>query len=304
MVTTPGFAELMEVSPSDVWTNEEQQFTPWMIQQKNLDKLAHAIGLPTIELVDREAQQGNLRADIIAHAPQKDLTVLIENQLFPADYEHFGRLMAYLEAFKAQMVVWVAASFGQEQLAALRWLNENTNEPFSFFAVQLKVFRIGESMATQFEVLERPNEWTNQVRAMQESGGAMTGLRKIRNGFWSIYSHRYPEDLYLPPLPTSASYSVSIGNLSASLTLSVDGVGISLSNRDGYEGLEGQRFLEKCQAALSERGIVSWDTVTDAYREENWPVMADRLHQKLLQHQEIIDALAAESDQPLPDSLP
>ena len=299
MVTMPGFAELMEVSPSDVWKNEEQQFTPWMIQQTNLDKLAHAIGLPTIVLVDREVQQGNLRADIIAHAPQKDLTVLIENQLYPADFEHFGRLMAYLEAFKAQVVVWVAASFGQEQLAAFRWLNENTNEPFSFFAVQLKVFRIGDSMATQFEVLERPNEWTHQVRAMQETGGAMTGLRKVRNGFWSIYAHRYPDDLHLPPLPTSASYSVSIGNVSASLSLSVDGVGIYLTNRDGYEGVEGQRFLEACQAALSERGVKSWDTVADAYREENWPKMADQLHQKLLQHQEVIDALAAESDQPV-----
>ena len=302
MVSMPGFSELVEVSPSEVWTNEEQHFTPWMIQQTNLDKLAHAIGLPTIVLVDREVQQGSLRADIIAHAPQKDLTVLIENQLFPADFEHFGRLMAYLEAFKAQVVVWVASSFGQEQLAAFRWLNENTNEPFSFFAVQLKVFRIGESMATQFEVLERPNEWTNQVRIMQETSGAMTGLRKIRNGFWSIYAHRYPDDLHLPPLPTSASYSVSIGNLDASLSLSVDGVGIFLSNRDGYEGLEGQRFLEACQEALHERGIKSWDTVADAYREENWPGMADRLHLKLQQHREVLEELSDEAGQQVADT--
>ena len=298
MVTMPGFAELVEVNPSDVWKNEEQQFTPWMIQQTNLDKLARAIGLPTIELVDREVQQGNLRADIIAHAPQKDLTVLIKNQLSPADFEHFGRLMAYLEAFKAQVVVWVAASFGPEHLAAFRWLNENTNEPFTFFAVQLKVFRIGDSMATQFEVLERPNEWTNQVRAMQETSGAMTGLRKVRNWFWSIYAHRYPDDLNLPPLPTSASYSVSIGSVSAFLILSVDGVGIYLSNGDGYEGVEGERFLEACQTALNERGVKSWDTVIDAYREENWPEMADQLHQKLLQHREVIESLAAESDRP------
>ena len=127
----------------------------------------------------------------------------------------------------------------------------------------------------------------------------MTGLRKVRNGFWSIYAHRYPDDLPLPPLPTSASYSVSIGNISASLSLSVDGVGIYLTNRDGYEGVEGQQFLEACQAALNDRGIKSWDTFTDAYREENWPKMADQLHQKLLQHQEVIDALAAESDHPV-----
>jgi len=70
---------------------------------------------------------------------------------------------------QAETVIWVAPNFREEHLSAIRWLNDNTKEPFSFFAVKLKVLRIGESpYAPHFEVVESPNDWDEAIRELRD----------------------------------------------------------------------------------------------------------------------------------------
>lgn len=75
------FGELVTVDPSQAWRHEEHHFTPWLVQQENLDKLSKETGLPLLELVGREVREGSLRADIIARDIDDERVVLIENQL-------------------------------------------------------------------------------------------------------------------------------------------------------------------------------------------------------------------------------
>lgn len=63
------FGELVTVNPGQAWPHEEHHFTPWLVQQENLDKLSAETGLPLLELVRREAREGSLRADVVAHSP-------------------------------------------------------------------------------------------------------------------------------------------------------------------------------------------------------------------------------------------
>jgi hypothetical protein len=94
----------------------------------------------------------------VAHNPLDGSLVLIENQLDCGDHAHLGQILTYLTGLKAETVVWVAPNFREEHLSAIRWLNDNTKEP-SFFAVKLKVLRIGQSpYAPLFEVVESPND--------------------------------------------------------------------------------------------------------------------------------------------------
>ena len=91
--------------------------------------------------------------------------MLIENQLEHADLHHLGQVLAYLAGLEAKTVVWVAKGFDEAHLSALRWLNEHTAESFAFFAVRVRVVRIGDSpLAPVFEVLERPNDWDRRVQ--------------------------------------------------------------------------------------------------------------------------------------------
>ena len=91
--------------------------------------------------------------------------VLIENQLERSDHGHLGQILTYLAGLDSRTVVWIARDFSPAHLSAIRWLNDHTADLFSFFAVQVRVVRIGDSaMAPVFEIRERPSEWDRRIR--------------------------------------------------------------------------------------------------------------------------------------------
>lgn len=284
------FGDLREVELQDAWANEALDFIPWL--EDNISKLSEALGI-TLEVEGREVVSGELRADMIARDSHADRLVLIECQLYTADLHHLGQVLAYMAAFRADTAIWMAPNFAEHDCLAIRWLNENTDPRFGFFAVQVKAIRIGDSpVAALFEVLERPNEWEKQVRALGETRTDLIGLRKIRNVFWNLYATKYPGDVAISPGHTSSTVIVPISNINASLSLAQDGVGIFLNGRRGELSRESSRAAEEYRTALEEQGIEMWIKY-GAYNTENWPDMADRLHEKLLQYRDVIEPLAA-----------
>ena len=180
---------LDSVDPREAWDNEAHDFTPWLAD--NLGHLATAIGIE-LEREGTEMHVGPLRADIVARNPRDDSRVLIENQLEHADLHHLGQVLAYLAGLEAKTVVWVAKGFDEAHLSALRWLNEHTAESFAFFAVRVRVVRIGDSpLAPVFEVLERPNDWDRRVQDTAQTR-ELTKLGQFRRDFWAHVSKRHP----------------------------------------------------------------------------------------------------------------
>ena len=288
------FGDLREVELSEAWANEALDFVPWL--EENIGKLSEALGIP-LEVEGREVSSGHLRADMLARNTQADRLVLLECQLNTADLHHLGQVLAYMAAFRADTAVWMAPGFAEHDCLAIRWLNENTDPRYRFFAVQVKAIRIGDSpVAALFEVLERPNEWEKQVRALGETPSEFIGLRKIRNDFWNFFASRHPGDAAINPGHTSSTVIVPLADVNASLSLAQDGVGIFLNARQGDANRESARAAEKYRALMEHNGINMWETF-DGYDSENWADMADRLHEKLLEYREIIEPLAAESDQ-------
>ena len=176
-----GISELGTLESDDLrkaWEHEAHDFTPWLAQ--NLDRLGAELGVE-LELEGTEIQVGPYRADIVARDPTDDSTVLIENQLEPANLQHLGQVLAYLAGLRAETVVWIAKSFDQAHLSAIRWLNDRTDDPYAFFAVRVRVVKIGESpLAPVFDVLEQPNDWD---RARQGDGcGAVISAKEGSSG--------------------------------------------------------------------------------------------------------------------------
>lgn len=191
MTSTPEFASLIDVPPRAAWAHEAHSFTPWLAE--NLPRLSEAIGIP-LELTGREVGVGRFSADILATNPQDGSMVLIENQLENSDHTHMGQILTYLAGLEAQVVIWLAPKFHEEHLSALRWLNQHTDERFSFFAVRLRVVQIANSpYAPLFDVLEKPNSWERSlqktVRAVSEP--TETALRK--RVFWDEYALLDPD---------------------------------------------------------------------------------------------------------------
>ena len=203
-MTEIAFGKLLDLGPREAWQNEERDFTPWLAA--NIEHLSDAIGIP-LEITGTEVTVERFEADILARNPMDGTIVLIENQLEITDHTHLGQIMTYLAGLNAHTVVWVAPSFREPHLSAIRWQNEHTNEGFSFFAVKLRVVRIADSpFAPIFEVVEKPNGWERRLVAARKAAEGVSEIGERRRAFWNAYIERFPDarDWGLKPYATSS----------------------------------------------------------------------------------------------------
>lgn len=190
MVETENLGWLEEVDVRKVWRRETQDFTPWLAG--HLDRLGKELGL-RLELEGTEVAVENFAADITARDTNDGFVVLIENQLERTDHGHLGQILTYLAGLEARKVVWISPEFQDAHLSAIRWLNEHTADDFAFFAVRLRVVRIGDSpYAPVFEVLARPSEWERRL-SQQRRAGEYTPEAERRKRFWEFYMERHPQ---------------------------------------------------------------------------------------------------------------
>lgn len=185
-----GFGTLHDVEVTSAWAFEATQFTPWLAD--NLDRLSEALNIP-LDLVGREVSVGRFKADIIAVNSSDETNVLIENQLDQSDHRHIGQILTYLAGLDAKTVIWIAPHFRDEHLSAVRWLNQHTGADFAFFAVKLRVVRIGDSLlAPLFDVLEKPNNWERNLQRTTKEAVTASEKSPWRQQFWERYVQLYP----------------------------------------------------------------------------------------------------------------
>lgn len=146
-----------------VW-KMETDFSDWLAHEDQLEYLGEAIGIQLID-AKREEAVGDFSADIVAIEDGTDRKVIIENQYDRTNHDHLGKLITYASGTGAKTIVWIVEDAREEHRSAIRWLNEVSDEDVGFFLVKISVIKIGTSdPAPQFEVLERPNDWTRSVR--------------------------------------------------------------------------------------------------------------------------------------------
>jgi hypothetical protein len=173
---------LQQVNPREVWTHEERDFTPWLLE--NGDRLAEALGID-LELTAAEHRVGPFELDLLGRDLTSDAVLMIENQLGPTDHGHLGQLLTYAAGTDAATIVWIATQFGEEHRQAIDWLNERTDESTHFFGVQLEVVRIDDSApAPNLKVVAAPNDWQKRARRAGRGATAATGKRALYEEFW------------------------------------------------------------------------------------------------------------------------
>ena len=231
MTDKPALGTLSRVEVRDHWPNEAADFTPWLAEEANIARLGEALGL-NLTVVDVEANVGPFRADILCQEIGSENLVLIENQLEPTDHAHLGQIITYSAGLDVVKVVWIAKQFREPHRAAIDWLNRISADDFSFFGVEIELWKIGDSAAApKFEVVSAPNDWARQAGAAareSRSGGRSARAEALR-AFWGGLSEyvktrdwpldalaitgrnwiRIPVDL--SGLAMTASYSTSTG---------------------------------------------------------------------------------------------
>ena len=166
-----------------VWPHEALDFTPWLSQEENMALLADAVGLD-ITVDETESSVGDFHVDIFASETGTDRKIIIENQLEDTNHDHLGKLITYASGKSADVIVWVVKRAREEHKAAIEWLNRHTVERIGFFLCEIKLYRIGTSQpAVKFEVIEKPNDWTKEVKKNEFS----TETRQQRYDYWVAF---------------------------------------------------------------------------------------------------------------------
>jgi hypothetical protein len=190
MNDTPQIARLEEVDIRTAWAHEALNFTPWLFA--NLDLLGDAIGL-ALDPEGSEVAVESFSADILARNRFDGSRVLIENQLEYSDHSHLGQILTYLAGLDAKTIVWIASDFREAHLSALKWLNDNTDETVSFFAVRVKIVHIaGSPLAPVFDVVARPNNWERRLHNVKNINATTSTRSEQRHAFWEAFVSRIP----------------------------------------------------------------------------------------------------------------
>jgi len=186
-MTDQALGTLARVDLRDIRTNEANDFTPWLARPENLAILGDTLGIE-LDLEAQERAVGPFRADVLCKDCGTGAWVLIENQLERTDHTHLGQLLTYASGLEAVTIVWIAAFFTDEHRATLDWLNRITDESFRFFALEVELWRIGESLAApKFNVVSKPNDWSRSVARAARSidDSELSETRLMQRSYWS-----------------------------------------------------------------------------------------------------------------------
>jgi len=170
-----------------VWNNEATDFTPWLSKPENLEALSETLGMD-LETTGTEHSVGAYRADLLCRDAFSGSAVLIENQLEKTNHSHLGQILTYSAGLGVKTVVWIASRFTDEHRAAMDYLNEITEEGYSFFGLEVELWKIGNSApAPKFNIVSRPNTWAKNVRESNQQHGELTQVKKQQLAYWVAF---------------------------------------------------------------------------------------------------------------------
>ncbi len=165
-----------------------------------------------LEVEAQEKKVGPFRADLLCKEIRDHTWVLIENQIERTDHRHLGQLLTYAAGLQAVTVVWTTAQFTDEHRAALDWLNRITGDEFRFFALEVELWCIGDSLAApKFNVVSQPNRWSKSVADASRTLATevKSERQRLYGKFWATLMHStvYQETASRTGLPPVREYT-------------------------------------------------------------------------------------------------
>lgn len=135
--------------------------------------------------IETEKFVGIYRCDIAATNDNTGNTVIIENQLEPSNHDHLVKIITYVSGLDASIIIWIVTEARSEHKSAIEWLNHTTTKDVNFFLIELKAYRIGESLpAPKFEIAEMPNGFYKMTSVMSNNKEP-NKLQAARYDFWT-----------------------------------------------------------------------------------------------------------------------
>ncbi len=312
---------LAKVELRDIWQHEAIDFTPWLAQPENIKLLGETIGYE-LEVEATERAVGPFNADILCKDIVDDHWVLIENQLEKTDHTHLGQLLTYASGLNTVTIVWIAKSFTEEHRAALDWLNEITDDSFSFFGIEVELWRIGDSpIAPNFKLVSKPNDWVKSVGRAANRGdtGPLTSAKALQLDYWTQFrEYLQNNSKIITPRKARAQHwaSFSIGrsgfHLSATTNTRDGLIGVSLiingehgkahfhllhEAKDDIESAFGHALDWQEKPDKQQSWVYLGDAKADPWDRDSWPSQHSWLCTKLETFHNVFSPLIRDLDE-------
>lgn len=185
----------------------------------------------TLTDLEKEVYVGSYRCDLVAMDETTGMKVIIENQLESTNHDHLGKIITYASGLDASVIIWIVKEAREEHKSAIEWLNNNMVKEISFFLLEIKAYKIGDSLpAPMFRIVEKPNDFIKSVINDRE----LFKRHADRLNFWTEFNKvvtEHGKPFNIRKAGTGHWYDVAIGTSDAYIS-------ITLVNRDGYIGVE------------------------------------------------------------------
>ena len=297
--------KLKKVDLREAWKHEALDFTNWLAKEENLSLLGEEIGLE-IDLLEKEANVGSYRVDILAEECGTDRKIVIENQLEYTNHGHLGQLITYASGYDAEIIIWIVKEVRSEHKQAIDWLNEHTDDNIHFFAIKMELWQIGDSeLAPKFQIICKPNQW---AKILKKNPSEKTTTQLQRLEFWTALNEylENKKSKVSPQKPSSDHWNnVSIGTSKAHISLSLLSKDKKIAcelhipnNKDFYHYLEenkveieslfGEKLIWKeLKDKKASRIIIERDNF-NLFDNANWETDFDWFEEKILNFKKAI----------------
>lgn len=179
--------KLEEVDIRELWKHEQYDFSEWLSKEENIEMLSDEIGL-TLTDISKEVFVGSYRCDLVAKDETTGIKAIIENQMEATNHDHLGKIITYASGLDANIVIWIVKEAREEHKSAIEWLNNKTIKDISFFLIEIRAYKIGDSLpAPKFVIIEKPNDFVKTANLSTDSG-KLNKTQSERLNFWNIFN--------------------------------------------------------------------------------------------------------------------
>ncbi len=235
------FERLEEVNIRDLWKHEQYDFSDWLSKEENIEMLGDEVGL-TLTDINREVYVGSYRCDLVAKDEATGIKVVIENQLEATNHDHLGKIITYASGLDANVVIWIVKEAREEHRSAIEWLNNNMSKNISFFLIEIRAYRIGNSLpAPKFVIIEKPNDFVKTVNLGMDSG-ELSKAQSERLNFWNKFNETLVargKPFNVRKASTDHYYDVAIGTSDAHICITLvnktNSIGVEIYINDNKE---------------------------------------------------------------------
>ena len=266
--------KLEEVDIRELWKHEQYDFSEWLSKNENIELLNNEIGL-TLTDIQKEVFVGTYRCDLVAKDETTGIKVIIENQLEATNHDHLGKIITYASGLDANVVIWIVKEAREEHRSAIEWLNNKTTNELSFFLMEIRAYKIGDSLpAPKFVVVEKPNDFVKTVNTGMDSG-ELSKAQAERLIFWN----RFNEVLISRNKPFNVRKATTDHWYSVALGTSEVHIEVTLVNKTNSIGIE--VYIKENKNLFDKLFTVSEEIENELGFSMEWMRLDHKKHQEL-----------------------